>query len=1558
MADPSSGDGAPGCLELDLCSDDNRIKVVCRVRPPVSREMHGASLNSANRCLSVGEDKRTVILHSKPQDKSFTFDYAAGENSTQEEIFEEVGRPVTEACLEGYNGTIFCYGQTGSGKTFTTFGPGVVMGNHLSLSDPKLHLQRGLVPRVLEYLYGSIARKVRDRDGQLKYSCRCSFYEIFNERVFDLVDESNRDSITGLSVREDHKKGVYVEGLAEEQVENAEEACEILLTGFRNRHVGETAMNRESSRSHAVFTLVIEATDINREKGITHSRMARFNLVDLAGSERQKDTRASGERLKEASSINKSLSTLGQVINALVERSAGRFRHIHYRDSKLTFLLRDSLGGNSKTMLVAALSPAGSNIGETLSTLQFAQRAKMIKNQAVKNEDTSGSYDALLKEVTTLRMRLAGTHSMGPHRALTPPHNGYGDGDNSPGAHHDCHASEAILVDALRRARAAESAVCREKLRTDCLLSTVDRHEKEDMQLKMVIKFRDRTIAAQRKGDADQEKATMSEELAHLTKQLEAKVQESSEASMWRTKFKEAEAELVQLNEAGPSNTNSSLAWGHPDEERFRREMDEKVVSMVGEIEHLREEVCGLEGRLECEAKAAEKRRKSAANRAELEGKKLVEDALLRKLQDALGKSDEKQEALDAIEAKAKGLESRNTELEAVTASLTKQLEDSNRQAVEDRDARLATLQVKIEELSLEKDRVVKDSGSEVGAVTAKLATALKDNRILLGRARDLDDEAEGLEKQVLALETERAETATKNETEKAEATAAMSDLEQRIRQQQETYEREVEEFAAEKSALHADLHTLRDRLATAEEVHRLAIEQQQHLMSNLQGKLSEAHTREGELESGLKILREDYDTLTQQEQYNRGRADDLEEALKQAQEDRQRAIAAGVARACMAQCSVLGVQRSLVSVEKELAKAEDKINLTEISVLGREVEAKGHEVSRLTQNVESLERQLEDVSGHLTAAGEALAAKNVESEQLKQEVERVRCELVGAQCSLATTEKALGTEKAETVRQAEELEDVGCQLKAVQGSLAATEQALGTEKAKAAQQAEELEAVRCELVSAETTRQAEELEAVKYELVAVQGSLAATEKTLGTEKAETARQAEELKTVGNQLVSVQDSLAATEKSLETEKAEVAKQVVELESLGKRLVATTGDLASATEELSKRTKELAAARVEKESKDAALGTCQTELSSSKDALCVVNEKLVRCEEELRNASTDAALQKKELTAMRKKLTLAEKKLLTATARSAELEGKLDAVGEELAAVESERTANGAALVEREAELLASSAGLKDARKEVTMLKKELASVEKSLAATVKKLDKATNELSVAERRVLEEEGHVQAVTEELEESKGELRAVEKRLVQAEEEMRVESERRATAEVSTEASEKKATGFKEQLDDVKVEVRMDLPLSLDVPFCFISASIKVKKENGALQTEIGETLKMKSELDCRVSQLEEEEEREAKEEELALMERRMVEAQQELESVRARQTLAKEELEVAKEEARNATEKAEMLQDTNVSLASHKNQRQKIQQVQRLKDELNSLTRSNKDLCDQALVLKR
>jgi kinesin family protein 15 len=288
----------------------------------------------------------------------------------------------------------------------------------------------------LEFLFEQIVRNTRRSNGAVQYSCRCSFFEIFNERVFDLLDvvagnegggggsggnsepssRSSRNSsssmmlnledLAGLQVREDQRRGVYVDGLQELPVASAAEASVQLGRGYRNRRVAETAMNRESSRSHAVFQLLVESLDRGDPSGVRRSKVSRFNLVDLAGSERQKSTASSGDRLKEANAINKSLSALGLVINALVDKCNGKMRHVPYRDSKLTFLLRDSLGGNSRTFLIATVSPSDEQFGESLSTLKFSQRAKEITNTAVVNEDTLGSQETMQKEISRLKSEL------------------------------------------------------------------------------------------------------------------------------------------------------------------------------------------------------------------------------------------------------------------------------------------------------------------------------------------------------------------------------------------------------------------------------------------------------------------------------------------------------------------------------------------------------------------------------------------------------------------------------------------------------------------------------------------------------------------------------------------------------------------------------------------------------------------------------------------------------------------------------------------------------------------------------------------------------------------------------------------------------------------------------------------------------------------------------------------------------------------------------------------------------------------------------------------------
>uniref|UniRef100_A0A8C7BBF4 Kinesin-like protein KIF17 n=1 Tax=Neovison vison TaxID=452646 RepID=A0A8C7BBF4_NEOVI len=347
------------------------VKVVVRCRPMNQRE------RELNCQLVVTVDSargQCFIQNPGAADeppKQFTFDGAYYMDHFTEQIYNEIAYPLVEGVTEGYNGTIFAYGQTGSGKSFTMQG----------LPDPPS--QRGIIPRAFEHVFESVQCA-----ENTKFLVRASYLEIYNEDVRDLLGTDTKQK---LELKEHPERGVYVKGLSMHTVHSVAQCERIMETGWKNRSVGYTLMNKDSSRSHSIFTISIEIYAVD-ERGQDHLRAGKLNLVDLAGSERQSKTGATGERLKEATKINLSLSALGNVISALVD---GRCKHIPYRDSKLTRLLQDSLGGNTKTLMVACLSPADNNYDETLSTLRYANRAKNIKNKPRINEDPK---DALLRE--------------------------------------------------------------------------------------------------------------------------------------------------------------------------------------------------------------------------------------------------------------------------------------------------------------------------------------------------------------------------------------------------------------------------------------------------------------------------------------------------------------------------------------------------------------------------------------------------------------------------------------------------------------------------------------------------------------------------------------------------------------------------------------------------------------------------------------------------------------------------------------------------------------------------------------------------------------------------------------------------------------------------------------------------------------------------------------------------------------------------------------------------------------------------------------------------------
>ncbi|XP_006862467.1 PREDICTED: kinesin-like protein KIF17 [Chrysochloris asiatica] len=347
------------------------VKVVVRCRPMNQRERE---LNCQPVVTVDCARGQCFIQNPGAADeppKQFTFDGAYYMDHFTEQIYNEIAYPLVEGVTEGYNGTIFAYGQTGSGKSFTMQG----------LPDPSSH--RGIIPRAFEHVFESVQCA-----ENTKFLVRASYLEIYNEDVHDLLGADTKQK---LELKEHPEKGVYVKGLSMHTVHSVAQCERIMDTGWKNRSVGYTLMNKDSSRSHSIFTISIEIYAVD-ERGKDHLRAGKLNLVDLAGSERQSKTGATGERLKEATKINLSLSALGNVISALVD---GRSKHIPYRDSKLTRLLQDSLGGNTKTLMVACLSPADNNYDETLSTLRYANRAKNIKNKPRINEDPK---DALLRE--------------------------------------------------------------------------------------------------------------------------------------------------------------------------------------------------------------------------------------------------------------------------------------------------------------------------------------------------------------------------------------------------------------------------------------------------------------------------------------------------------------------------------------------------------------------------------------------------------------------------------------------------------------------------------------------------------------------------------------------------------------------------------------------------------------------------------------------------------------------------------------------------------------------------------------------------------------------------------------------------------------------------------------------------------------------------------------------------------------------------------------------------------------------------------------------------------
>ena len=370
------------------------VKVAVRVRPFNTREKD----NNSICCIEMTENQ-TTIKDELGQPKTFTFDHSfwshdsyielengylspddSGKYTDQKIVFETLGKQILDNAWEGYHCCLFAYGQTGSGKSYSMVGYGA---------------NKGIVPISCEEIFKRISE---NKDEQIHYEVEVSMLEIYNEKVQDLLVPINKRPPTGLKIRESKALGVFVADLTKYPVSSYEEISNKMDEGYQNRTIGSTLMNSTSSRAHTIVT--IEFKQVNTQGKLKSEKLSKINLVDLAGSERANSTGATGARLKEGCNINKSLLVLGNVINTLADKALGKKKDVlpPYRDSALTRILQNALGGNSKTVMICALSPASINYEETLSTLRYADRAKKIQNKAVVNESEHDKVVRLLRE--------------------------------------------------------------------------------------------------------------------------------------------------------------------------------------------------------------------------------------------------------------------------------------------------------------------------------------------------------------------------------------------------------------------------------------------------------------------------------------------------------------------------------------------------------------------------------------------------------------------------------------------------------------------------------------------------------------------------------------------------------------------------------------------------------------------------------------------------------------------------------------------------------------------------------------------------------------------------------------------------------------------------------------------------------------------------------------------------------------------------------------------------------------------------------------------------------
>ncbi|KAL6538470.1 hypothetical protein OROGR_012458 [Orobanche gracilis] len=391
---------------------DPSVKVVVRIRPANGLRIGDTLVSKVSKnSLSIDE-------------RNYTFDSVFDSDSTQGDVYQRVGAPLVKDALSGYNTSILAYGQTGSGKSYTMWGSPSAIVEGPSVVGPQ-----GIVPRIFQNLFSEIQKEQGNVDGKMiNYQCRCSFLEVYDEKISDLLDPTQRD----LKIKDDAKNGFYVENLTEEYVTCYEDVTQILIKGLSNRKTGTTRINLKSSRSHVMFTCIIESwCKESSSKCFGSSKTSRISLVDLAGFERNILEDASRQHVREGKYIKKSTSQLGRLVNILAEGSlSGKSEEDPCRSSRLTHLLRESFGGNAKLSIICTISPDKKSSSETVSTLRFGLRARLMKNEPVVNEITEDDVNDLSDQIRQLKEELMRAKSSTSNNSLNSSSHGYFQGGN------------------------------------------------------------------------------------------------------------------------------------------------------------------------------------------------------------------------------------------------------------------------------------------------------------------------------------------------------------------------------------------------------------------------------------------------------------------------------------------------------------------------------------------------------------------------------------------------------------------------------------------------------------------------------------------------------------------------------------------------------------------------------------------------------------------------------------------------------------------------------------------------------------------------------------------------------------------------------------------------------------------------------------------------------------------------------------------------------------------------------------------------------------------------